>query len=50
MLKGPKRSFFIVLVIVLVVLVVLVLSVESKAKSIPNGTTIVQGNKKCARE
>ena len=47
MLKGPKRSFFIVL---LVVLVVLVLSVESKAKSIPNGTTIVQGNKKCARE
>ena len=40
MLKGPKRSF----------VVVVVLGVESKAKNISNGTKIVQANKKCARE
>ena len=39
MLKGPKRSF-----------VVLDLGVDSKAKTVPNGTKIVQGNKKCASE
>ena len=38
MLKGPKRSF--------VVVVVLVLGVESKAKNVSNGTKIVQDNKK----
>ena len=43
MLKGPKRSF--------VVLVLdAVLGVESKAKNVRNGTKIVQGNKKYARE
>ena len=33
MLKGPKRSFFVV--------IVHVLGVESKAKNVPNGTKIV---------
>ena len=45
MLKGPKRSF-----VVVVVLVVVVLGVESSSKNVPNGTKIVQGNKKCTRE
>ena len=40
MLKGPKRSF--------VVVVVLVLGVKSKAKNVPNGKIILLGNKKCS--
>ena len=42
MLKGPKRSF------VVLVLVVVVLGVESSSKNVPNGTKIVQENKKCS--
>ena len=45
MLKGPKRSF----VVVVVLLVLVVLGVESSSKNVPNGTKIVQGNKKCAQ-
>ena len=41
MLKGPIRSF---------VVVDLVVGVESSSKNVPNRTTNVQGNKKCARE
>ena len=44
MLKGPKRSFVVVLVLVLD------LGVESSSKNVPNRTKNVQGNKKCARE
>ena len=39
MLKGPKRSF---------VVLVLVVGVESSSKNVQNGTKIVQGNQKCA--
>ena len=42
MLKGPKRSF------VVLVLVPVVLGVESKANKNPYGTKIGHGNKKCA--
>ena len=45
MLKGPKRSFVVVVVLVLVVGVV-----ETLAKNDLNRTKFVHGNKKCARE
>ena len=38
-LKGPKRSS-----------VVVVLGGEPSSKNVPNGTKIVQGTKKCAKE
>ena len=40
-LKGPKRSFVVVLLVVL-------LGVETCLKNVPNWTKIVQGNKKSA--
>ena len=43
MLKGPKRSF-----VVLVVLLVVVVGVESSSKNVPNRTKIVQRKKKRA--
>ena len=43
MLKGPKRSF-VVLVVLLVVVVVV--GVESSSKNVPNRTKIVKGSKK----
>ena len=44
LLKGPKRSF------VVLVLVVLVVGVETFCLNVLNGTKSVQANKKCARE